>query len=67
LPVLAALLAVASTFWKMLVIPSLTFFPATPPTDPPAMAAVASEKACDQADPANTKTIKTLRIHSPLG
>jgi hypothetical protein len=37
------LLAVAFTFWKTFVMPSLTFFPALP-TEPPAIAAVASVK-----------------------
>src|SRR5262249_21756807 len=41
----AALPATLSTFFKIAVIPSLTFFPAAPPTLPPAAAAACSVNA----------------------
>jgi hypothetical protein len=48
---LAALAVDLSTFSKMALNPSLTFFPATPPTEPPAAAAAVSTIDCPWAEP----------------
>ena len=67
----AALEVCLSTLLKILVSPSLTFFPATPPTDPPAAAAAASVIAWPQPKPAQavpvssiTNTVRLKRIPS---
>src|ERR1700674_525870 len=53
LPVADALAAVLFTLPNIALIPSLTFFPLAPPTDPPAAAAPYSVKFCPTAAPAN--------------
>jgi hypothetical protein len=59
LPVAAALSVVPFTLPKIELIPSLTFLPLAPATDPPAAAAPNSVMVCPQAAPARIVTPST--------
>ena len=57
--VLAALPTTASTLPKTAETPPLTFFPATPPMEPPAITPAASVNAWERASPATANIIET--------